>query len=76
MTGSSGKNLADKMKALYDQANSLTGGSLGIVYDAIQHFGDTRAAEAAASITFYAIFSLFPLLLALIVGGRFVLQSE
>ena len=65
-----------KLKTLYNRANSLTGGSLGIVCDAIQHFGDTRAAEAAASITFYAIFSLFPLLLALIVGGSFVLQSE
>lgn len=65
-----------KLEMLYNRANSLSGGSLGIVCDAIQHFGDTRAAEAAASITFYAIFSLFPLLLALIVGGSFVLQSE
>ncbi|MEE8390488.1 MAG: YihY/virulence factor BrkB family protein, partial [Anaerolineae bacterium] len=32
--------------------------------------------EAAARITFYAIFSLFPFLLALIVGGSFVLQNE
>lgn len=65
-----------KLETLYNRANSLSGGSLGVVCDAIQHFGDTRAAEAAASITFYAIFSLFPLLLALIVGGSFVLQSE
>jgi membrane protein len=76
MIGNSKKKHPDKLETLYNRANSLTGGSLGIVCDAIQHFGDTRAAEAADSITFYAIFSLFPLLLALIVGGSFVLQSE
>jgi membrane protein len=49
---------------------------LGIVWDAFQQFGAADASEAAASITFYAIFSLFPLLLALIVAGSFVLESE
>jgi membrane protein len=71
-----GKNFADKLKTLYDRANALAGGSLGIVYGTIQHFGAARATEAAASITFYAIFSLFPLLLALIAAGSFVLESE
>ncbi len=61
---------------LYNLANWLTGGILGIVCDAFRHFGSASAAEAAASITFYAFFSLFPFLLALIVGGSFVLESE
>lgn len=73
---SPGKELSHQLEALYERINGLTGGSLGIAYDAIQHFGNANAAEAAASITFYAIFSLFPFLLALIVGGSFVLQSE
>ncbi len=64
------------IKALYDRVNPLTHGVLGIVWDAFQQFGIANASEAAASITFYAIFSLFPFLLALIVGGSFVLQSE
>lgn len=37
-------------------------------------FRDTRAPEAAASIAYYAIFSLFPLILLLVVGGSFFLQ--
>ncbi len=56
--------------------NDLVHVSLGIFNDAIQRFIGARAAESAASIAFYAIFSLFPLLLALIVAGSFVLESE
>jgi len=67
---------SNRLKALYGWGNRLSGGVLGIVWDAIQHFGRANTSEAAASVTFYAIFSLFPLLLALIVGGSFVLQSE
>ncbi len=74
--GNSRKNFANKAKTLYDRANGFTGGSLGILNDAIQHFGDVRAAEATASIAYYAVFSLFPLLLALIAAGSFVLESE
>jgi len=76
MFGNSQKNLIDSMKALRQWADRHTGGSLSIMYDAIRHFTDARAAEAAAGIAFYAIFSLFPLLLALIVAGSFVLEFE
>jgi len=37
-------------------------------------FQNTNAPQAAASIAYYAIFSLFPLILVLIVGGSFFLQ--
>ncbi len=47
-----------------------------ILSDAVIRFGNARAGEAAASIAFFAIFSLFPLLLALIIGGSFILESE
>lgn len=76
MVGNSEKGQRTKLEALYDLANRFTGGILGIVCDAFRHFGNASAAEAAASITFYAFFSLFPFLLALIVGGSFVLESE
>ena len=76
MIGNSRERFADKIKTLYERANGLTGGSLGIVSDAIQHFANVRAAEATASIAYYAIFSLFPLLLALIALGSSVLESE
>jgi membrane protein len=76
MFGNLRKNIAEMAKAFYQRVNRLTGGSVGILGDAIRHFGAARAGEASASITFYAIFSLFPLLLALIAGGSFVLQIE
>lgn len=47
-----------------------------VMSDAVRRFGDVRAGEAAASIAFYAIFALFPSLLALIIGGSFILESE
>jgi membrane protein len=76
MSGNSQKNMLDRMKALYQWANRHTGGALSIIHDAFRRFTDVRAAEAAAGIAFYAIFSLFPLLLALIAAGSFVLESE
>jgi membrane protein len=76
MFGNLRKNSAEMATVFYQRVNRLTGGSIGILGDAIRHFGEARAGEASASITFYAIFSLFPLLLALIAGGSFVLQIE
>jgi membrane protein len=70
------KNFADKIGTFHRRANDVAGGSFAILTDAIRHFGDVRAAEATASIAFYAIFALFPLLLALIAAGSFVLESE
>ena len=74
--GNSGKNSAGKINSLYNWANGLTGGSLSVFNDAVQHFVGARAAEASASIAYYAIFSLFPLLIILVVVGSFVLESE
>ena len=69
-------SFSGELKKFYDRANRLTGGVLGIIRTAAQHFREVRAVEAAASIAFFAVFSLFPLLLALIVAGSFVLEIE
>jgi len=70
------KRLSNRAKTLYGRLNRFAGGGIAVVRDAIQRFGDIRAVEAAAGITFYAIFSLFPLLLALIAAGSFILEIE
>jgi membrane protein len=75
VSNSEGKH-PDKLEVLHSRVTRLAGGIWTVVRDALQHFGGADAAEAAASITFYGFFSLFPLLLALIVGGSFVLESE
>ena len=62
--------------AIYRQANELTGGTLGIVQDAFQHFGEANAPHVAAALAYYTMFSLFPLLLAVIAVGSFFLEGE
>jgi membrane protein len=46
-----------------------------IIFDSIQHFIRSRGPEAAASMAYYVIFSLFPLLLAIIAIAGFFLES-
>lgn len=69
-------NFTDKIKAVYQYTNNLSGGSLDVLRHTFKSFNDTRAAQAAAGMAYYAIFSLFPLLLALIAVGSFVLESD
>jgi len=47
-------------------------GPVVVVRFALRRFFEERAPETAASMAFYAVFSLFPLLLLLVVAGRFV----
>lgn len=75
MTGNS-NNLADKVQAVYRRANGLTGGVLDILADAARHFDEVHAAQATASFAYYAVFSLFPLLLGFIAAGSFVLERD
>jgi membrane protein len=53
-----------------------TGSVLAIARQTIQSFGQARASGAAASVAYYALFSLFPLLLALVAAGSLVLEDE
>jgi membrane protein len=68
--------LIKRLKAIYEAANRLSGGRLDIVRDALDSFARARGSEAAAGMAYYAIFSLFPLLLALVAGGSFVLDRQ
>ena len=61
---------------LFEQANRLTGGVLKIVVDMVYGFTKARGAEAAASITYYVLFSIFPLLLSVIAIGSYFLEDE
>ena len=61
---------------LYARANRLSAGRLDILRFAIRRFTLVRGAEAAAATAFYALFSLFPLMLVLIAISSFFLESE
>ncbi len=53
-----------------------SGGSLRIWRYTLQRFGELRAADGAASVAYWAFFSLFPLLLFLVAIGSFFLTSD
>lgn len=61
-----------RLGAVFSQADQRAGGTLSILRRMVVNFSRVNGAEAAASIAYYALFSLFPLLLALasILGGR------
>jgi len=54
----------------------LDWGVIGILFRTVRSFNETRGAEAAASIAYYALFSLFPLLIFLIIIGSTVLEID
>jgi membrane protein len=69
-------DLTDRLETAFRWADKLSGGVLGVLKDALQRFGDARASQAAAGMAYYALFSLFPLLLSLVAAGSFILESE
>lgn len=56
-------SLPQKLEALYDRADQSTGSRLGIVRLTLDRFTATRGTQAAAAMSYYALFSLFPLAL-------------
>jgi membrane protein len=69
-------NITNRAKELYQSFNRRAGGRVDILKTAIQRFGEQRASQASAGLSYYALFSLFPLLLALISLGGYFLESE
>jgi membrane protein len=63
------KRVKQTLTKLYNQLNRWTRGSIEIMVMCLQTFNDNRVAQAAASLGYYTIFSIFPLMIALIVVG-------
>lgn len=68
--------ISQRIKDLYQRADRIGGNRFNILKDAIETFKVTRANQASASLAYFIIFSLFPLLLVLISAGGFILDSE
>ena len=67
--------LKAKAAAGYKQANAYSFGIPEILVSAGQRFIEVRAAQASAAIAYYALFSIFPLLLFLLAIASSVLHS-
>ena len=66
----------DYIRGIYRRINRSTGGTLSILTLTIKRFGQTRAAENAATLAYYTLFSIFPFFISLIVAGSFFLERE
>ncbi len=60
----------------YLRLNRFTRGTLEIIRRTIKNFTLARGSEAAAALSYYALFALFPLLLVLTSIAGFILKSE
>jgi len=70
------QKIEKKLRNYYEWLNERTFGAVRILRITIKRFGDSNSTQAAAGMAYYAFFSLFPLLLFLIVGASYVLQNE
>lgn len=68
--------ISNRIKDLYQRADRISGNRLNIFKDAIETFNVTRAGQASASLAYYVILSLFPLLSVLVAAGGYFLDSE
>lgn len=72
----SSQEVIARIKTYYRHLNHLSGGILGIIRQSFQRFTKERGAEAAASLAYYAFFSIFPMLLVFIVIGSFFVDRS
>lgn len=70
------KKVTAKVNSAYERGNKATNGNLDIIKLTFQRFIKARAPEAAAGLAYYAIFSLFPLLLVLVAISSHFLARE
>ncbi len=68
--------IKDWERSLSLWTDGFSRGFLGISIQALRSFNEARASEAAAAIAYYGLFSLFPLLIILVVVSSSLLQNQ
>jgi membrane protein len=64
------------LEELYQKINHLSGERLNILRNAMGTFAEKQAAQASASLAYYTLFSIFPLLLVFVAWGSYFLDSR
>jgi membrane protein len=64
------------IKSLYHRVDDFSGGALGVIRTTVERFAEERGSETAASLAYFAFFSIFPMLLVFIVVGSFFVDAE
>jgi len=62
--------------SIYRRLNTFSGGVLEIIRHAVEGFDEQRGSEAAASLAYFAFFSIFPMVLVFIVVGSFFVDQD
>lgn len=68
--------LIEKVRGLYHRLDELSGQRLAVIARAIQRFDRNRGPEAAATISYYTIFSIFPLLIFTITALSYFIDPK
>jgi membrane protein len=69
-------SIQNPVRVIYDKLNLRTGGGLSIILHSISYFTENRGSEAAAVVSYYSLFSIFPLLIFIIAGLSSVLGVQ
>lgn len=64
------------LKEFYQKVNQLSGNRFSILENAVKTFTEKQAAQASASLAYYSIFSIFPLLLVFIAVGSYFIDAK
>ena len=64
------------LRNIYEWLNDRTYGTVRVLRIAIYNYGESNATQSAAGMAYYAFFSLFPLLLFMVVGASYILEVQ
>ncbi|TET52159.1 MAG: hypothetical protein E3J64_05660, partial [Anaerolineales bacterium] len=70
------KRLAMWAETVYRRIDDISGGRVELVRQVGERFTEARAAQGAAAMAYYAVFSLFPLLLVLVAALGYWMTDE
>jgi membrane protein len=70
------KKLKRSLTSFYHRVDDFSGGAVEILRVALQRFAAERGSEASASMAYYTLFSIFPMLLVLIAVGSFFVDRD
>jgi membrane protein len=65
-----------RIQRILEATNDITRGWVEIIILTVRRFGEARAAENAASLAYYTLFSIFPMFLAIIAAGSYLLERS
>jgi len=71
-----GPRAKERARSLCRWADGLSHDGLSLAVQALRSFNEARGSEAAAAISYYALFSLFPFLIILVVVSSSLLQNR